>query len=342
MTTLDAVLTTGAVGWLLFQVADRLLTNRRWWWATTDVLPPPVQVVFPAGLLAGAAATSGGPRWWTAAAAVLALALGLRHSGLAPRAARNVLRAGRPTEGIRLVCWNTQHWDEKVDTEHFYAFLRRLDADVYLLQEHIYDAGVHAPPIPVDFRQRLVREFPGHHVLVRGQFVTMSRFPVVATPDIGAPEVFRVDLRIDSAPGLPVLSTYNVHLPVHVFLENPFRLGLYQEIKERVLSRNRQLDQLIADVRGNGCPAIIAGDFNLSRALGDIARLSTVATDALRATRSLYPVSWHRGNRWLRWWRLDLAFTTRGAHPHSYGFRDPGNLSDHAVQELLMDVRKPT
>ncbi|GGZ79276.1 endonuclease/exonuclease/phosphatase family protein [Streptomyces echinoruber] len=340
MTVPDALLTTGAAGWLLFQVADRLLTNRWWWWATTDVLPPPAQLVVPCGLLAGAAATSGGPRWWTAAAAGLALALGMRHSGLVPRAAWNLLRAARPAGGVRVVCWNTQHWDEKVDTERFYAFLRRLDADVYLLQEHIHDAGVHAPPIPVDFRQRLVREFPDHHVLVRGQFVTLSRFPVVATPDIGAPEVFRADLRIDALPGSPVLSTYNVHLPVHVFLENPFRLGLYQEIRERVLSRNRQLDRLIEDVRGNARPALVAGDFNLSRALGDIVRLSSVATDALRVSRSLYPVSWHRGTAWLRWWRLDLAFTARGARALRYRFRSPEGLSDHAVQELLVDVRR--
>ena len=342
MTTLDAVLITGAVGALLFQVVDRLLTNRWWWWATTDVLPPPVHVLVPGALLAGASATSGGPRWWTAALAAAALVLGMRHSGLAPRAPFNNRRATGSAGGIRVVCWNTQHWDESVDTEDFYAFLRRLDADIHLLQEHIYNAGVHAPPIPVDFRARLAREFPGHHVLVRGQFVTLSRFPAVATPDIGAPEVFRADLRIDSLPGSPVLSTYNVHLPVHVFLENPLRLGLYREIRERVLSRNRQLDRLIADVRDNECPALIAGDFNLSRSLGDIERLSAVAEDALRACRSLYPVSWHRGTAWLRWWRLDLAFTTRGARAEHYHFRDPQGLSDHAVQELVIDVRKDT
>ncbi|MGV9320032.1 endonuclease/exonuclease/phosphatase family protein [Streptomyces sp. NPDC003660] len=339
MTTLDAALATCVAGWLLFQVADRLLTYRWWWWATTDVLPPPVHVVIPAGLL-GAALTTGGPHLWTAVAGVLALALGMRHSGLAPRVPWTIRRGTGTTRGVRVVCWNTQHWDESVDTEDFYAFLRGLDADVYLLQEHIYNAGVHAPPIPVDFRERLTREFPGHHVLVSGQFVTLSRFPVVATPETGAPEVFRADLRVDSVPGAPVLSTYNVHLPVHVFLENPFRLGLYQEIRERVESRNRQLDQLIDDVRVNECPAVIAGDFNLSRSQGDIARLSAVATDALAANRSLYPVSWHRGNAWLRWWRLDLAFTTRGARAEHYRFRDPQGLSDHAVQELVIDVRK--
>jgi hypothetical protein len=65
-----------------------------------------------------------------------------------------------------------------------------------------------------------------------------------------------------------------------------------------------------------------------------------VAQDALRACRSLYPVSWHRGSAWLRWWRLDLAFTTRGARAEHYHFRDPQGLSDHAVQELVIDVRK--
>ncbi|MEU6808259.1 endonuclease/exonuclease/phosphatase family protein [Streptomyces sp. NPDC046831] len=338
MTPLNVLLAVGAACWLAFQLADRLLTHRVWWWATTDVLPPPVHVLVPVCLLAGAAAGTGGPRGWTAAAAVASLALGARHCGLSPRALRGLRRPA--ADGIRVVCWNTEHWDEEVDTEAFYAFLRRLDADVYLLQEHIYDAGVHAPPVPVDFRDRLEREFPGHHVLIRGQFVTLSRFPVVATPDIGAPEVFRVDLRVDSLPGAPVLSTYNVHLPVHVFLENPFRAALYREIRDRLSSRNRQLDRLIDDLRANGLPAVVAGDFNLSRSQGDIARLSAVATDALRACASLYPVSWHRGAAWLRWWRLDLAFTSRGASAERYAFRDPEGLSDHAVQELTLTVRK--
>ncbi|MER7836895.1 endonuclease/exonuclease/phosphatase family protein [Streptomyces sp. NPDC096040] len=337
MTPFDAVLTAVAVGWLLFQLADRLLTNGPWWWALTDVLPPPVFLVVPAALLAGTTAASAGVRPWTATLAVLSLLLGARHCGLNPRAP---LTRRTPAGGVRVVCWNTQHWDEEVDTEAFYAFLRRLDADVYLLQEHIYDAGVHAPPVPVDFRARLEREFPGHRVLIRGQFVTLSRFPVVAVPDLGAPEVFRVDLRVDGLPGAPVLSTYNVHLPVHVFLENPLRRALRQEVKDRLASRNRQLDRLIDDLRDNGLPAVAAGDFNLSRSQGDIARLSTIATDALRACPAAYPLSWHRGTWWLRWWRLDLAFTGNGASAHRYRFLDPRGLSDHAVQELVLGLGK--
>jgi len=82
------LLVAAAGAWLLFVVAQRLLSGRAWLWLLPDLMPPPVLAVAPVVLLAalGVARAAGRPvprraRWITAGAALAALVLGWGQSG---------------------------------------------------------------------------------------------------------------------------------------------------------------------------------------------------------------------------------------------------------------------
>ncbi|MEU7736011.1 endonuclease, partial [Streptomyces griseus] len=156
MTTIGQVAAAGANGllagggwvlwaggaWAVFLAAHLALNGRWWFWLLPSLLPPPVFVALPALLLVAAGATGDVTAAVVAGAALL---LGARQSGLVPGA---LVRGRRrpppaPDGAVRVVSWNTQHWCQSTDPEPFYAFLRGLDADVYLLQEYHHDESRH-------------------------------------------------------------------------------------------------------------------------------------------------------------------------------------------------------
>jgi endonuclease/exonuclease/phosphatase (EEP) superfamily protein YafD len=346
-----------AAGWLAFTVLHRLFSGRLWLWHLPDLLPPITFLVVPVALLAVLPLARAlrrplprTPAVLVAGAAVLGLVLGVGYSGLNPRA----LAAGpvpAPPGAVRVFAWNTEYWDQHDDAGHFYRFLRAQHADVYLLEEYLnWDerAGLDGAR-KVDDRARLEREFPGYQLASRGELLTLSRFPVVATPRVGpdqglgdgpavgfaaefdAAKVLRTDVRV----GATVLSTYNVHLPVQVDLA-PSRHFLGY-VKERDAARREQLRGLSADLAANPHPAIVAGDFNTSPAMDDLDGIRAVLHDAIAADDALYPVSWRAGP-WLPLWRLDWAFTTPGVPVYEHRFLDCEGLSDHRAQMLLVSV----
>jgi endonuclease/exonuclease/phosphatase family metal-dependent hydrolase len=316
--------------WLLFLVLDSLLAHGPWVWAFTDMLPPPAFLVVPVLLGALSFLATRPVRTWLLVTVVVQLVLGFGSSGVNPSALWNSEQPV-PAGAVKVVSWNTMYWEQADDPERFYQFIKSFDADVYLLQEYMYSTDRDAVFDYVDYRDRVEREFPGYRMIVKNELVTLTRLPVVATPRIDAKQVLRVDVRA----GDDVISTYNVHLPVHVFMANPFKSKTINDTRRRVGIRNAQLDTLVANVGANTRSSVIAGDFNHSRTQDDVDRMSTVATDALAQNQSLYPTSWN-ANWWLGMWRLDLAFTTRHASTVRYDFRDPQGMSDHSVQELMI------
>ncbi len=333
-TPLAGALVLGAsLAWAVF-LTGHLLANGRWWgWLVVSLLPPLLFAAVPAVLLLAAWALGGPAAGRSVALGAAALAAGAKESGFNPWCLR---RRPRPPGGqrpVRIISWNTEYWHQHGDPRLFYSYLRSLDADVYLLQEYICHVGRWCYRL-LDDDERLFAAFPGYQVVMKGQLVTISRLPVVTVPDLAAPEILRVDVR--PVPGASVLSTYNAHIPVQLGPFSPVTGLFYRVVRERAAERDRQIHQLAADLAANPGPAVVAGDFNASPAVGDVRRLESVGTDAIRANRSIYPVSWNCHRRLLRMWRLDWAFVSGGAAVQRYEFLDPGGRSDHCVQRLLV------
>ncbi|WP_369146427.1 endonuclease/exonuclease/phosphatase family protein [Streptomyces sp. R44] len=313
-----------ALGWAVF-LALHLALNGRWWpWLAVSLLPPVTLAAVPLALLAAAVVT-GEPV--AAALATGCLLVAWPQNGIN---LRGLLSRG--TGGLRLVSWNTQHWNQGGDPDRFYAFLRSLDADVYVLQEYLngFEGG---EVWDIDDEERLRAAFPRHHLAVGNNSVTLSRFPPAGPPvPVGACSL-RVDLRV----GHGVLSTYNVHIPVQLTVMNPLRPAFLRDMRRRAAARDREYAALVADLRSNPHPVLVTGDFNTSAAIGDIRRMPRTLRDAIGACRSVLPASWNARAR-LRLWRIDWAFTGGGARVGSYRFRDAEGLSDHLVQELTVTV----
>ncbi|MFF5708265.1 endonuclease/exonuclease/phosphatase family protein [Streptomyces sp. NPDC012756] len=314
-----------ALAWAVF-LALHLVLNGRWWpWLAVSLLPPVALAAVPLALLAAALATGGR---LAAALAAGCLLVAWPQNGINLRG----LRRAAGGEGLRLVSWNTQHWNQGGDPDRYYAFLRSLGADVYVLQEYLngFEGG---EVWDIDDEARLRAEFPGHHLAVGNNSVTLSRFPPAGPPvPVGACSL-RMDLRV----GDGVLSTYNVHIPVQLTVMNPLRPAFFRDMRRRAAARDREYAALVADLRGNPHPVLVTGDFNTSAAIGDIRRMPRSLRDAVGACRSVLPASWNARAR-LRLWRIDWAFTGGGARVGSYRFRDAEGLSDHLVQELTVTL----
>ncbi|MFC0547182.1 endonuclease/exonuclease/phosphatase family protein [Kutzneria chonburiensis] len=343
-----------AAAWLVFTVLHDLLSGRYWLWLMVDLAPPLLYLLVPAALLLviapprlGRRRLRPGLRWSVGLMSIAALALGISSSGL------NVFGHGdgpAPADALRVVSWNTDLWSQDKDPATFYAFLKAQNADVYLLQEHMHwdlskgEQGATA----VGERTRLEQAFPGYHIVMRSELVTLSRFPIVATPRVAPdrdgpdPEftaLYQQDkvLRTDIQVGSRVMSFYNTHISVQLsMIQSPFDAFFWQYVRHRFDQRGEQYRGLEADVAANHNPSLIAGDFNTTAAMRDIDGMKAVATDAARASSSLYPTSWN-GETPLRWWRLDWTFTTPGVRVHSYDL-DNSAPSDHAMQHVVVSL----
>ncbi|WDG28765.1 endonuclease/exonuclease/phosphatase family protein [Streptomyces sp. CA-278952] len=325
-----------AGAWAVFLAAHLVLNGRWWFWLLPSLLPPPVFVALPGLLLPLSWATED---LTAAVVAGAALALGARQSGLVPGAlVRGKRRPPPPPDGaVRVVSWNTQHWCQSTDPEPFYAFLRGLDADVYLLQEYHHDEFDGTYRL-IDDERRLRETFPGHRAVIARGLITLSRLPVAATVETAARRTLRVDLEM---PGDGrILATFNVHIPVQLRLISPLRTDFYRAVRSRAADRAREYRGLVGDVAGCPHPALIAGDFNTTAAIGDARRIARLGSDAVALSGRLCPTSW-QARPGLRWWRLDWVLTTPGARVHRYRFRDPRGLSDHSVQEVSVSLAEP-
>ncbi|MFB8214184.1 endonuclease/exonuclease/phosphatase family protein [Streptomyces anulatus] len=323
-----------AGAWAVFLAAHLVLNGRWWFWLLPSLLPPPVFVALPALLLVLAGVTGDLVAVAVAGAALLS---GVRQSGLVPGALVRGKRRPPPDGAVRVVSWNTQHWCQSTDPEPFYAFLRGLDADVYLLQEYHHDEFDGTYRL-IDDERRLRATFPGHRAVIARGLITLSRLPVAATVETAARRTLRVDLEM---PGDGrILATFNVHIPVQLRLISPLRADFYRAVRTRAADRAREYRGLLADVADCPHPALIAGDFNTTAAIGDARRIARLGADAVALSGRLCPTSW-QVRPGLRWWRLDWVLATPGARVHSYRFRDPRGLSDHSVQEVSVSLAEP-
>ncbi|GGS47289.1 endonuclease/exonuclease/phosphatase family protein [Actinokineospora fastidiosa] len=338
------LLVAAAVGWAGFVLAHLRLSGRWWLWSVVDALPPLTFTAVPLLVMAALAAVlwrgltvPRAARWWVVVPSVAALVTGLGLAGFTWGEARPA-----PRDAVRVFAWNTEYWSQHDDPDAFHAFLRQQDADVYLLQEYVHhtdgEPDVVKAHSPVDDTERLRREFPGYTIVARGELLTLTRFPVVARPLVGPDrpglpwplefrdaKVLRTDLDVRGT----VMSFYNVHIPVQYNFAGAFLAHMADAAGER----RAHFAALLADVRANPRPVVVAGDFNTSPSMGELDAVRAVVRDAAEAGSEVYPTSWHVGPFG---WRLDWAFTSPSVPVHRYGFTDPRGLSDHRPQELLL------
>ncbi|MFE7561432.1 endonuclease/exonuclease/phosphatase family protein [Kitasatospora sp. NPDC057500] len=334
--------------WAVFLLLDLVVSGRWWFWLIPGLAPPLLFLAVPVALLALGWTVPGPPvRRWLVPAVVALLVAGLPRTGLNWAALVPVPGPAAAGPALTVFSWNTEYWDTTDDPDAFYRFLHDRDADVYLLQEYL--AWVRETHAEVDELDRIRREFPDHQVVVAGELVTLSRFPVLATPPVG-PEVApdapwaeaftkRKVLRTDVDVHGRAVSFYNVHIPVQVDTrESVFGGAFYRVVREADAARREQFAALERDAAANPQPLLIAGDFNTSPAMGDLDPLRARLHDARSASGELYPGSWG-GVLGTDWWRLDWAFTSRTVSVQRYAFVDDLGMSDHRGQELRIALR---
>ena len=355
----------GAAGsWLVFVAAHRLLSGRVWWWNLPDLAPPLAFLAVPVLLFALLSLVR--PARKAGAALVLAaLVLGWPCAGV------NLATLWhRPTPAppgaITVFSWNTWYWDELVrtgpggepirDPDRFYQYLKAQAADVYLLQEYLYIDRRDWYPLPVNDLDRIRQEFPGFHVAVSGELVTLSRFPVVLErpvdlrpsldrqwpdlppagsqmPDYHTVKTLRTDVLVSDR----VVSFYNAHLHVPI-TGLPARDGdTAWDGLARHDMRAANYRALTADVAGNPHPILLAGDLNTTPAMRLLRTLPDRLVDASPALDSLYPTSW--AGFGLPLWRIDWLFTTPDVDVHRYQMVPQGDESDHRGQLVVASVQ---
>ncbi|MBE1489790.1 endonuclease/exonuclease/phosphatase family protein [Plantactinospora soyae] len=345
---LYTALVGAAAAWLAFTVAHLVLSGQWWFWLVVDAVPPPAFLVLPV-LLGVAAAPCRRSRWPVALLAAAALLLGGPLSGVNVAGLRGA-DGPAPPDAIRVFSWNTGYWDEGGQTAAMHELLRTADADVYLLQEYWYAYSSGPAESALD---QLRAEFPGFHLAVVGELVTLSRFPILRRIPLEAPDmppatagsaehwrykVLRTDLDLGQG---RVLSTYNLHLPVQLSPDHsPLDGEFYRIVREQHAQREPQWRALARDVAANPNPRLVAGDLNTSPAMGDLAKMPDGLRSANHATSSPFPATWSDTSGWPRWWQLDWAFVSATVRVHSYRIGGgTGGLSDHRSQQLVISTR---
>nr|SBO97916.1 hypothetical protein BN4615_P7432 [Nonomuraea gerenzanensis] len=361
---------TASVAWLLFVLCHLAASGRLAWWAPIELVPPLLFLLVPALLLV-VAPLARPVRRRVIPLLVLTAVLGAGRSGINYA----TLWYAPPPAGpaaITVAAWNTQFWDQDWRTADgdryspgFYAYLHELDADVYLLTEYLYvntAAGdMRSQRWTADLAMRidklaeLRREFPGYHVAVSGEQITLSRFPIVGhrgldlrpwlPPDQreipealrGWPEGYTVEtLRTDLDVRGTTVSFYAAQIA-----QPPLEWRLYDAAARdaavsKTLRREASYRALAADVAANPHPVVLAGDLNTSPAMGARRLLPERLVDRTPALSSLYPATYLAGTAEL--WRIDWLYTSPDVTVHRYDLPGARGLSDHRAQRMVVSV----
>lgn len=340
--------------WLCFAVAHEALTGKIWVWVLPGMSPPILFAVVPVLLLCSIIFMKK-YRLVVAVASALSFAVALPSTGLnlaALHRADTPLEAG---QSVHVVQMNTDYWGQlrtgtltdPRNKDAMLNYLKSLDADVYLLQEHMQRVGDLAPPVTAlsDVREK----FPEYQAITAGTLLTLSRLPViehsVVNPDTNStlqlpppPYALKVDVRV----GDEMLSTYNVHMPIQIIIEdNWFSVDFYDEIRRRHFIRQDEFRTLAADVSSNPLPLVIAGDFNTSPAMGDNRGLLKVTQDAASFSSILYPATWRVGGQLPKLWRNDWFLIKNNIRVDEFRSLDPEGNSDHLTQSVDLSIVNP-
>ncbi|GII79527.1 hypothetical protein Sru01_45090 [Sphaerisporangium rufum] len=359
-----------SAGWLAFVLCHLLASGRTPLWAPLDLIPPVLFLAVPA-LLMVVAPLARPVRWRIMTVLAVALVLGAGRSGVNYAALWHSPPPVRPG-AITVVAWNTEFWDQDWRTAEgdryspeFYDHLRGLRADVYLLMEYLYvdtragdmrrqrwTAGL---AMRIDRLAELRRAFPGYHVAVSGEQITLSRFPIAGHRGLdlrpwlpadqreipgelrGWPEGYTVEtLRTDIEVNGRVVSFYDGQVAQPPLEWRLDRAESRDIDRARTLRREASFRAIGADVAANPNPVVLAGDLNTSPAMGIRRLLPERLVDRTPELSSLYPATYPAGGTVL--WRIDWVYTSREVAVHRYELLDPAGLSDHRAQRVIMSL----
>jgi endonuclease/exonuclease/phosphatase (EEP) superfamily protein YafD len=331
-----------------------LLLAGSWVWVLPDLLPPLLYLLLPLALLTVVAVLRWRralerSAWWTVLVASLAtLGLGVGASGLNIAALTGAGAGPAPAGAVRVVSWDTLHWDTSEQPARFYRFLVGQHADIYLLQDYAHPAD--GPQRPVDEAGRLRQEFPGYHFASSGDLLTISRFPIVQwtafetnpAPPPGTANIpflkswkytiMRTDVLIRGE----LLSVYNVHFYDTFSLDVvPLSPTFFRNVRALAEARHDQFVRLHADIAANPHPVLVSGNFNTLPGGNDLRLLGTLR-DATRSSRSVYPATFAFIGPAL--WRMDWTFTSPDVGVYQYTTHGPQGLSSHSVQNMLVSL----
>ena len=331
--------------WLLFSIIHELVTGKFWFWVLPGLAPPIIFLAVPLFILIIGLGIYQN-RLTICALALLSLLISFQSNGLNLRVLYiDPVEENRGTP-IRIVQMNTDYWGQVRtgvltdlrNKDEMLQFLNTLDADIYLLQEHMSRDGDFAPPV-VDLTD-VEQVFPEYEVITAGTLLTLTRLPVVSSIVVNEhneaeiylpppPYVLRVDVKV----GDQILSTYNVHMPIQIIIEqNWFSREFYFEIWRRHHIRRNEYQKLLENVDHNQSPLIIAGDFNTSPTMGDNRSIINSTQDATDYGNRIYPSTWRFGGQLPLLWRNDWFFLKNGIDVTNFESINPDGNSDHLVQ----------
>ncbi len=290
--------------------------------------------------------------------ASLALLLGITQSDLNLLPPPKTVITTNSSQELKIFNWNTNCWDQHKNKDQFYRYLKKQQADVYLLQEYLYGSLDWSDPknqisaaeirrqkffricsvVPgfpihyqwIDDTQRLKTEFPGYYLATNQQFVIISRFPIISSQADYSEQYAVTDLKIRGR----TVRFFNVHLLLHIEPENPLKPYFYEALRRRFLARKLALKNLQRDLQNTKHDYLIAGDFNSSKAMGVMGELFKQHQDAASYSRELLPLTFQFAG--LKLWRFDYVLLPKKGNLQVKSFRNlkHNGLSDHDPQWL--------
>lgn len=214
---------------------------------------------------------------------------------------------------LRVVSWNTEYWDQNEGTDALVAALRALDADVLLLQEHLYWDPVSSSTKAIDGANILSECCGFKHVWQQGELVTASRLPGIQAAD--APDEFILLVSIKGT------TFANVHVPVHITWFFPPTDQRFWKYLSAAASQRYKTFAALENVLDHAEPVVVGGDFNATMLMPQM------RTVAHRTNLSALPLTFPNGK--LPLWKLDHLGDSADRVSNCQTVSISPDLSDH-------------
>ncbi len=248
---------------------------------------------------------------------------------------------------LKVFNWNTGCWDQDKDKDSFYSFLKKQNADIYILQEYLYNSallnkeniepskifkvcniipGFTADCLAIDDTKRINKEFPGHYLMTVNQFVIISRFPIKKYKLDYSEQYAYADIDINGR----VIRFFNTHMLLHIEPVSPLRSYFYDALNRRYKARKIAFEDLEKDIKETTTDYFVSGDFNSTKAMGIMDTLFEDNIDASRFSDDHMPFTFEF--KGLKLWRFDYAFInkySKSLYIESMKTMSHQGLSDH-------------
>lgn len=239
----------------------------------------------------------------------------------------------RTSRELRILQWNTEFWGSQYDKGSsevtFFGFLRSVDADIYILQEH----GIPGPNdgiIGISNLDDVKENFPGYYIETSHDLITISKFPIL---EVKKDKNRGALSTLISSPGNPV-KIINVHTVAPYKLSEPiWKKTFWREISDREELQNDQLTWVSNEARATDTPTIIAGDFNATENMRNLQRRYSGYRDLCA---SPWRGTWGVGGIML--WRLDWQLGNDLVNVSDSRILNKNSLSDHSPVLLQIHV----